>query len=148
MPTGAPSVRHVLLRGVDERGFVFYTNMESRKGSDLDANPRAALVFLWKELDRQVTVRGSVERVTDEEADAYFATRPREAQIGAWASPQSRPIPDRATLERAVAEADRRFERAAVPRPPHWGGYRVEAGRRGVLAGADVPPPRSVPVLA
>ncbi|MGZ8567332.1 MAG: pyridoxamine 5'-phosphate oxidase [Actinomycetota bacterium] len=122
---GRPSVRHVLLRGVDERGFVFYTNHESHKGSDLDANPRAALVFLWKELDRQVTVSGRVERVSDEESDAYFASRPRDAQIGAWASPQSRPIPDRATLDHAVAEVDLRFEGRAVPRPSHWGGYRV-----------------------
>ena len=122
---GRPSVRHVLLRGVDERGFVFYTNRESRKGAELDANPWAGLVFLWKELDRQVTVTGHVGSVSEEESDAYFATRPRDAQIGAWASPQSRPIPDRATLSHAVADVDRRFEGREVPRPPHWGGYRV-----------------------
>jgi pyridoxamine 5'-phosphate oxidase len=122
---GRPSVRHVLLRGVDERGFVFYTNRESRKGRDLEADPWVGLVFLWKEVDRQVTATGRVERVSDEESDAYFSTRPRDAQLGAWASPQSRPIPDRETLDAGVAEVERRFEGRDVTRPPHWGGYRV-----------------------
>jgi pyridoxamine 5'-phosphate oxidase len=105
---GRPSVRHVLLRGVDPRGFVFFTNRESRKGRDLSVNPHAAGVLLWKELDRQVTVAGPVERVADDESDAYFASRPREAQIGAWASQQSRPIADRETLELQVTEAGSR----------------------------------------
>jgi pyridoxamine 5'-phosphate oxidase len=122
---GRPSVRHVLLRGVDPRGFVFFTNRESRKGRDLSVNPRAAGVLLWKELDRQVTVAGPVERVADDESDAYFASRPREAQIGAWASQQSRPIADRETLELQVTEATTRFSDGDVPRPPHWGGYRI-----------------------
>jgi pyridoxamine 5'-phosphate oxidase len=123
--SGRPSVRHVLLRGVDDRGFVFFTNRESRKGRDLEANPRAGLVFLWKELDRQVGVTGAVELVDEAESDAYFATRPREAQIGAWASPQSQPIADRPELERRVAEVEQRFTGVDIPRPPHWGGYRV-----------------------
>jgi pyridoxamine 5'-phosphate oxidase len=120
-----PSVRHVLLRSADERGFVFYTNVESRKGRQLAENPHAALVVLWRELDRQVTVTGDVERVADGEADAYFATRPRGAQIGAWASPQSRVIDDRDELERRVAAEEERFRGAEVTRPPHWGGYRL-----------------------
>jgi pyridoxamine 5'-phosphate oxidase len=122
---GRPSVRHVLLRGVDALGFVFYTNRESRKGNDLAVNPWASLVFLWRELDRQITVTGPVERVSDQESDDYFASRPREAQIGAWASAQSTVIPDREALDRRFAEADRRFADGDVPRPPHWGGYRV-----------------------
>jgi pyridoxamine 5'-phosphate oxidase len=121
---GRPSVRHVLLRGADRAGFVFFTNRESRKGRDLAANPHAAAVFLWKALDRQVTLDGSVERVSDEESDTYFASRPRDAQIGAWASDQSRPITGRDALDRRVAEADERFG-DVVPRPPHWGGYRI-----------------------
>ena len=123
---GRTSVRHVLLRGVDERGFTFYTNRESRKGRELALNPQAALAFLWKEIDRQVTVRGPVERVSDEESDAYFATRPRDAQLGAWASHQSQPLKDREALEALVRETERRYaETEAVPRPPDWGGYRV-----------------------
>jgi pyridoxamine 5'-phosphate oxidase len=122
---GRPSVRHVLLRGVDGRGFTFFTNRESRKGRELDENPRAGLVFLWKQLDRQVGVSGAVEPVGDAESDTYFATRPRDAQVGAWASPQSRVLGDRAELERGVAEIERRFQGRDVPRPPHWGGYRV-----------------------
>jgi len=122
---GAPSARTVLLRGVDGRGFVFYTNRESRKGRDLAANPRAALVFVWLAVRRQVLVAGDVEHVSDAESDAYFATRPRGSQLAAWASPQSAPIDSRAVLEAAVAEAAARFEGADVPRPPFWGGYRV-----------------------
>jgi pyridoxamine 5'-phosphate oxidase len=120
-----PSVRHVLLRAADERGFVFYTNHESRKGRQLAENPHAALVVLWRELDRQVSVTGDVDRVADDEADAYFSTRPREAQIGAWASPQSAVLADRDELERRVAAEEERFRGAAVTRPPHWGGYRL-----------------------
>ena len=123
--TGAPSARSVLLKGVDDRGFAFYTNRASRKGSDLGANPRAALVFRWVSLERQVTVSGPVEHVADPEADAYFATRPRASQLGAWASRQSQPVPDRAAIDRAVAEAAERFGDGSVPRPPFWGGYRV-----------------------
>jgi pyridoxamine 5'-phosphate oxidase len=120
-----PSVRHVLLRAVDGRGFVFYTNLESRKGHELAANPNAALVVLWRELDRQISVAGLVEPVEEDEANAYFATRPRGAQIGAWASPQSAVIDDRAELDRRVADFERRFEGVDVPRPPRWGGYRL-----------------------
>jgi len=122
---GRPSVRHVLLRGVDDGGFTFFTNLQSRKGRDLADNPQAALVFLWKQLDRQITVTGDVTPVDDAEADDYFASRPRDAQVGAWASPQSAVIADREALDRLVAEFDERFRDAEVPRPPHWGGYRV-----------------------
>jgi pyridoxamine 5'-phosphate oxidase len=123
---GRPNVRHVLLRGVDDRGFTFFTNYDSRKGRELRANPHAALVFLWKELDRQVEVRGPVTRVADDESDAYFETRPREAQLGAWASHQSRVLAGRAELEARLAETDDRFP-GEVPRPEHWGGFRVGA---------------------
>ena len=122
---GAPSARTVLLRGIDDRGFVFYTNRESRKGRDLAANPRAALVFVWLAVRRQVLVSGDVEHVSDDESDAYFATRPRGSQLAAWASPQSAPIASRAALDAAVAEAASRFAGSEVPRPPFWGGYRV-----------------------
>jgi pyridoxamine 5'-phosphate oxidase len=122
---GAPDARMVLLKGVDERGFVFYTNTESAKGRQLDANPQAALLFHWKSLRRQVRVRGTVERVSAEEADAYFATRPRDSQIGAWASDQSRPMEGRFVLERRAAELALKFGMAQVPRPPHWTGYRI-----------------------
>ena len=122
---GAPDARMVLLKGVDERGFVFYTNSESAKGLQLAANPQAALLFHWKSLRRQVRVRGPVEPVTDEEADAYFATRARDSQIGAWASDQSRPMEGRFVLERRAAELALKFGIGKVPRPPHWTGYRV-----------------------
>jgi pyridoxamine 5'-phosphate oxidase len=122
---GRPSVRHVLLRGLDDRGFVFNTNRESRKGRELEANPHAGLVFLWKQLDRQVCVGGAVVRTGDEDDDAYFATRPRDAQLGAWASQQSAPIEDRAALDARVADAAARFAGGEVPRPPFWGGYLV-----------------------
>jgi pyridoxamine 5'-phosphate oxidase len=123
---GRPSVRHVLLRGVDEHGLVFFTNRESRKGRQLAENAACALVFLWKELDRQVSVTGRAEPIDDDASDAYFATRPREARIGAWASPQSASLRDRAELDRRVAEAEARFP-DQVPRPPNWGGYVVRA---------------------
>lgn len=123
--TGAPSVRMVLLRGVDERGFVFFTNLESRKGKDLTANPRAALCFHWKSLDRQVRVEGSIELVSDREADAYFATRDRNAQIAAWASQQSRPMAGRFELEKRVAKFAVKFGLGKVPRPPFWSGFRL-----------------------
>jgi pyridoxamine 5'-phosphate oxidase len=119
-----PSARTVLLKGVDERGFVLYTNLESRKGADALSNPNAALVFDWIELSRQVTVTGTVERLTDAESDAYFASRPRGSQIGAHASHQSRPIGSREELEAACADASDRYP-DEVPRPPHWGGLRV-----------------------
>ncbi|HEX6130904.1 MAG TPA: pyridoxamine 5'-phosphate oxidase [Actinomycetota bacterium] len=122
---GRPSVRHVLLRGVDARGFAFFTNRDSRKGRDLGQNPHAAAVFLWRELDRQVSLSGRVERTSDEESDAYFAARPRGAQVGAWASPQSSVLSDRALLDAAVAEVEARFGEGPLPRPPHWGGYRI-----------------------
>ena len=124
-PEGRISARMVLLKGVDERGFVFYTNLESRKSKELFANPHAALCFMWKSLDRQVRVEGGVEMVVDEEADAYFATRPRDSQIGAWASDQSQPLSDRAELERRVDEISRRFGDRDVPRPPYWSGFRL-----------------------
>jgi len=125
-PDGRPSARVVLLKGIDRRGFAFFTNYESRKGRELDANPHAALTLLWIPLQRQVRASGPVERLSAEESDAYFATRPRGSQLGAWASAQSRPLPDRAELETRWAALDERWAGRAVPRPPHWGGYRVE----------------------
>jgi pyridoxamine 5'-phosphate oxidase len=122
---GRPGARILLLKGVDARGFVFYSNMESRKGRELLENSHAALVFHWKSLGRQVRVEGPVERVSDAEADAYFASRPRGSQIGAWASDQSRPVASREALERRVAEVAARFGDGPVPRPPHWSGFRL-----------------------
>jgi pyridoxamine 5'-phosphate oxidase len=122
---GLPDVRMVLLKGVDARGFVFYTNLESRKGQELAANPKAALMFHWKSLTRQVRVRGPVERVTDAEADAYFATRAKLSQIGAWASRQSSPLESRLAFEKAVALATAKYAIGTVPRPPFWSGFRV-----------------------
>lgn len=126
---GRPSVRMVLLKGHDERGFVFYTNLDSRKGGELAANPHAALLFHWKSLRRQVRVEGPVEAVTDAEADSYFATRARDSQLGAWASDQSRPLESRAAFEARFEEVRRRFEGDDVPRPPRWGGWRVAPER-------------------
>jgi pyridoxamine 5'-phosphate oxidase len=122
---GLPSARMVLLKGVDERGFVFYTNEGSRKGRELAANQRAALLFHWKSLRRQVRVEGAVSLVTSAEADAYFASRARISRLGALASDQSRPLPSRAELERRVAEYDSRYPGDSIPRPPHWSGFRV-----------------------
>jgi pyridoxamine 5'-phosphate oxidase len=122
---GLPNARMVLLKGADASGFVFFTNMDSQKGRELDAQRKAALVFHWKSLNKQVRVRGLVERVSDAEADAYFASRPRGAQTGAWASAQSRPYGERAALEKLDREADARFAGAPVPRPSYWTGYRV-----------------------
>jgi len=124
-PDGAPSVRMVLLKGADEDGFVFFTGYGSRKGGELDANPRAALLFHWAPLGRQVRVEGAVERVGADESDAYFATRPRGAQLAAAASRQGRLLANRAQLDEAVAELAREYEGRDVPRPEHWGGYRV-----------------------
>jgi pyridoxamine 5'-phosphate oxidase len=124
-PDGRPSARLVLLRGLDDRGFTFFTNCDSRKAAELTANPHAALVFFWAELHRQVRVEGHVEVVAAEESDAYFQTRPRGSQLGAWASPQSQPIDGRTVLEQRADEFTRRFEGQPVPRPPRWGGYRV-----------------------
>lgn len=122
---GMPNVRMLLLKGADERGFVFYTNLRSPKAAELDANPRAALCFYWNQVKRQVRVAGPVERVSDAEADAYFATRPRLSQIGAWASHQSKPMADHFELERNCASVVLRFGLGTVPRPPGWSGYRV-----------------------
>jgi pyridoxamine 5'-phosphate oxidase len=122
---GRPSARMVLLKGFDPEGFVFYTNQESRKAVDLAANPSAALLFHWKLLRRQIRIEGPVAQVSDEEADAYFASRGRDSQLGAWASDQSQPLDARETFERRFEEVTRRFDRQPVPRPPHWGGYRV-----------------------
>lgn len=124
-PDGRPSARMVLLKGLDERGFVFFTNYESRKGRALAAHPAVALVFYWPELERQVRVEGYAEQISAEESDAYYATRPLESRIGAWASPQSRPIANRAELEQRIAEMTARFAAQEPPRPPFWGGYRV-----------------------
>ena len=122
---GSPSCRVVLLKDVSPRGFTFYTNYESRKGRELDANPSAALVFYWEDLGRQVRIEGRVERTATEESQAYFSTRPRESQIGAWASHQSSILPDRPALEESFSRTRERFATGEVPLPPHWGGYRV-----------------------
>ena len=128
-PDGAPSARIVLLKGRDARGFVFYTNTLSRKGAELAANRRAALLFHWKSRERQVRIEGTVEAVTPAEADAYYATRPRVSRLGAWASLQSRDLPARAVLEQRLDEADARYPGEDIPRPSHWSGYRVLPGR-------------------
>jgi pyridoxamine 5'-phosphate oxidase len=122
---GQPAVRTVLLKGHGPEGFVFYTNEQSAKGEQLAVNPRAALLFHWKSLRRQVRVEGSVERVSASEADSYFATRARDSQLGAWASDQSRPLDRRETFEQRFEDIKRRFEGQDVPRPAHWGGYAV-----------------------
>jgi pyridoxamine 5'-phosphate oxidase len=123
---GMPNVRMVLMKAFDERGFVFYTNVESQKGRELDATRKGALLFHWKSLNRQVRLRGEIERVDDATADAYFATRPRLAQIGAWASRQSAPLESRMAFEKAVALATARFAIGTIPRPPYWTGYRLQ----------------------
>ncbi|MET0308248.1 MAG: pyridoxamine 5'-phosphate oxidase [Sphingomonas sp.] len=124
-PSGQPSVRMVLLKGHGPDGFVFYTNRESRKAQELGEGSRAALLFHWKSVRRQVRIEGPVSRASDAESDAYFASRSRDSQLGAWASDQSRPLDDRATFEARYEEVRIRFEGGDVPRPPHWGGYRV-----------------------
>ncbi|MCE2926109.1 MAG: pyridoxamine 5'-phosphate oxidase [Rickettsiales bacterium] len=123
--SGEPSARMVLLKEVDERGFVFYTNDESHKGHDLRENPRVALVFYWMPLKRQIRVEGIAEKVSDEESDAYFNSRPRDSRIGAWASKQSRPLKDKAQLVADVARETARFGLSEIPRPPYWYGWRV-----------------------
>ena len=123
-PDGHPSARAILLKGVDDSGFVFYTNKESRKSQELTANPNIFLLFYWKSLHRQIRIEGVVEHVTDAEADAYFATRPRISQLGAWASQQSRPLPQRQVLEDRLAEYESMYPNE-VPRPGYWSGYRV-----------------------
>ena len=122
---GRPSARIVLLKGHGPDGFVFYTNQQSRKADELAANPNAALLFHWKSLRRQVRIEGSVSPVSDAEGDAYFASRARDSQLGAWASDQSRPLDNRATFEQRFEGMKRRYEGSEVPRPPHWGGYRL-----------------------
>jgi pyridoxamine 5'-phosphate oxidase len=127
---GIPSVRAVLLKGANADGFVFYTNLQSRKSDELDANPRAALCLYWKSLARQIRAEGTVAPVSEEEADAYFASRARDSQIGAWASDQSQPLPDREVLERRFATFSRQFAgEGAVPRPLHWSGFRLKPER-------------------
>ncbi len=123
--TGLPNVRMVLLKGFDERGFVFYTNFESRKGTEILSARKAAMCFHWKSLRRQVRIRGEVEVVSDAEADEYYASRPRGSRIGAWASKQSRPLESRFALEKAVAEYTARYAVGNIPRPPHWSGFRI-----------------------
>lgn len=122
---GAPSVRMVLLKGWDSRGFVFYTNLDSRKSLELKANDRAALLFYWKSLNRQIRIEGQVELVRDSEADSYFASRPRDSQLGAWASKQSQPLPSREMFELAVAQYRAKFDDRPVPRPDFWSGWRL-----------------------
>ncbi|HVT05590.1 MAG TPA: pyridoxamine 5'-phosphate oxidase [Thermoanaerobaculia bacterium] len=124
-PAAIPSVRLVLLKGVIDNSFHFFTNYESRKAEDLDANPHAAIVFFWPALHRQVRAEGKVERVSAEESDRYFQTRPRGSQLGAWASPQSEPLKGREELEALFSASEERFKNGAVPRPPNWGGYRL-----------------------
>ncbi len=122
---GSPSARVVLLKGFDSRGFVFYTNYEGRKGRELEENPRAALLFYWGELERQVRIEGTVSRVSEEESDAYYASRPRGSRLGAWASEQSRTVEGRGVLEDRLGDLEAEYEGREVPRPPFWGGYRV-----------------------
>jgi pyridoxamine 5'-phosphate oxidase len=122
---GRPAVRMLLMKGVDERGFVYFTNFESRKGREMAENPFVALCFHWQPMEQQVRVEGRVERVSDEEADEYFASRPRGSQLGAWASQQSRPLADRAELEARIQEVEQRYAGRDVPRPPYWTGFRV-----------------------
>ena len=124
-PKGIPSVRMVLLKGYDGRGFVFFTDYRSRKGSELDSNPHAALAFYWGELERQVRITGSVERTSQEESEQYYRSRPLGSRLGAWVSHQSRVIPSRALLETGLEEVKERFSTDDVPLPPHWGGYRL-----------------------
>lgn len=124
-PGGQPSARLVLLRGVDERGFAFFTNYNSRKGRELDANPKAALCIHWVALDEQIRVEGRVERLTDVESDVYFDSRPRGSQLGAWASDQSAVLPSRETLEEQYRAIEKRFDGKPVTRPPFWGGFRI-----------------------
>ena len=126
---GQPSVRILLLKGVDERGFVFYTNYESRKGGELLSHPQAAMCFHWQPLERQVRIEGRVVKVSDEEADAYFATRERGSQIGAWASRQSEPMEHPGALDERVRDVEARFAGGKVPRPPHWSGFRLVPAR-------------------
>jgi len=128
-PDGIPSARIVLLKGADAAGFVFYTNTQSRKGDEIAANARAALLFHWKLLGRQIRIDGHVERVTDAEADAYFSTRPRISRLGAWASDQSRDLPARTELERRLASYEAKYPDDDIPRPPHWSGYRIVPDR-------------------
>jgi pyridoxamine 5'-phosphate oxidase len=125
-PDGRPSARVVLLKGYDARGFVFYTNYEGRKADELEANPMCALLFYWGELERQVRIEGRASRLSSEESDAYFAGRPRGSRLGAWASEQSRPVEDRSVLEERVRVLETEYEGREIPRPPFWGGYRVE----------------------
>jgi pyridoxamine 5'-phosphate oxidase len=127
--TGRPSARMVLLRGADARGFVFFTNYNSRKGRELTDNPQAALCFYWPSLDEQIRIEGRIERASPEESDAYFGSRPRGSQLGAWASDQSMVLPSRETLEEKYREIERQFEGQAVQRPPFWGGYRLTPAR-------------------
>jgi pyridoxamine 5'-phosphate oxidase len=122
---GIPSARIVLLKGVDQRGFAFYTNYESRKGKELAENPQAALVFLWTVLERQVRIEGTVEKVSDQESEAYFQSRPLESRLGAWTSDQSCTIPDRGVLEQRFQELQTKYQDQEIPRPLFWGGYRV-----------------------
>jgi pyridoxamine 5'-phosphate oxidase len=128
-PDGIPSARIVLLKGADARGFVFYTNTQSRKGDEITANAQAALLFHWKTLGRQIRIEGLVERVTSAEADTYFATRPRISRLGAWASDQSRDLPERTELERRLAHYEASYPGDDIPRPPHWSGYRIVPAR-------------------
>jgi pyridoxamine 5'-phosphate oxidase len=127
-PDGAPSARVVLLKGFDERGFVFFTDYRSRKGAELETNPRAALVLHWSELERQVRITGDVTRTSAEESEAYYRSRPMGSRLGAWVSHQSQAIPSRDVLEGGLREVERRFAGGDVPLPPYWGGYRVRPG--------------------
>jgi pyridoxamine 5'-phosphate oxidase len=128
-PDGRPTVRMVLLRGADDRGFVFHTNYASRKGQELDANPHAALCFYWPTLDEQIRVEGTVSRLPADESDAYFNSRPRGSQLGAWASAQSRILPTREQLEEEYRAVELRFAGTSIPRPPFWGGFRLHPAR-------------------
>ena len=139
---GLPDVRMVLMKGYDADGFVFYSHIASQKGRELAANPKAALLFHWKSLRRQVRIRGNVSPVTDAEADEYFATRPKQAQIGAWAIKQSQPLESRFAFEQAIAKVAAKHMIGEVPRPPGWSGWRIAPGAFRVLARPPVPPAR------